>query len=87
MAPSLGNGQTISPPKPAQGADDQGACFTDYSGSIVIDAGALCVGYLDKVRGVLKVTDVAPADDPAIVPGFPEGAYHICDYHGICRKM
>ena len=41
---------------PASREENLGACFTDYSGSIVMDAGALCGGYLDEARGVLKVT-------------------------------
>lgn len=72
---------------PATKEENLGACFTDYSGSIVLDAGALCGGYLDEVRGVLKVTDVSPADYPAIVPGLPEGAYHIYDYQFFFRNL
>ena len=67
--------------------ENLGACFTDYSGSIVMDAGALCGGYLDEARGVLKVTDVSPSDYPAIVPGLPEGAYHIYDYQFFFRNL
>ena len=29
---------------------------------------------------MLKVTDVDPADYPAVLDIFPEGAYHIYDY-------
>lgn len=72
---------------PAAKEENLGACFTDYSGSIVLDAGALCGGYLDGIRGVLKVTDVSPADYPAIVPGLPEGAYHIYDYQFFFRNL
>lgn len=72
---------------PASKEENLGACFTDYSGSIVMDAGALCGGYLDEARGVLKVTDVSPSDYPAIVPGLPEGAYHIYDYQFFFRNL
>ena len=72
---------------PASREENLGACFTDYSGSIVMDAGALCGGYLDEARGVLKVTDVSPSDYPAIVPGLPEGAYHIYDYQFFFRNL
>lgn len=72
---------------PATKGENLGACFTDYSGSIVLDAGALCGGYMDETRGVLKVTDVSPVDYPAIVPGLPEGAYHIYDYQFFFRNL
>ena len=72
---------------PASREENLGACFTDYSGSIVMDDGALCGGYLDEARGVLKVTDVSPSDYPAIVPGLPEGAYHIYDYQFFFRNL
>lgn len=72
---------------PASKEENRGACFTDYSGSIVSDAGALCGGYIDEARGVLKVTDISPVDYPAIVPGLPEGAYHIYDYQFFFRNL
>ena len=37
-----------------------GACFTDYSGSIVEETPNLCGAYLDTERGTLKVMDVTP---------------------------
>ena len=72
---------------PASKEENLGACFTDYSGSIVTDAVGLCGGYIDEARGVLKVTDVSPEDYPAIVPGLPEGAYHIYDYQFFFRNL
>lgn len=72
---------------PASREENRGACFTDYSGSIVSDAGALCGAYIDDVRGALKVTDVSAKDYPAIVPGLPEGAYHIYDYQFFFRNL
>ena len=72
---------------PASKEENLGACFTDYSGSIVRDAGALCGAYIDPARGVLKVTDVSPEDYPAVVTGLPEGAYHIYDYQFFFRNL
>ncbi len=72
---------------PADKSENLGACFTDYSGAIVNERPALCGCYLDETRGVLKVTDVAIADYPAIVPGLPEGAYHVYDYQFFYRNL
>lgn len=64
-----------------------GACFTDYDGNIVSEVPALCGGYLEPERGVMKVTDMSMEDYPAIVPGLPEGAYHIYDYQFFFRNL
>ncbi len=64
-----------------------GACFTDYDGNIVSEVPALCGGYLEPERGVMKVTDVNMEDYPAIVPGLPEGAYHVYDYQFFFRNL
>ncbi len=64
-----------------------GACFTDYDGNITNEVVGLCGGYLDETRGTLKVTDVDAADYPAIVPGLPEGAYHVYDYQFFFRNL
>lgn len=72
---------------PADRSENLGACFTDYSGAIVNEIPALCGCYLDETRGALKVTDVAIADYPAIVPGLPEGAYHVYDYQFFYRNL
>ena len=40
---------------------------------------ALCGAYIGP-RGELVVTDVSPADYPAVIDIFPEGSYHIYDY-------
>ena len=72
---------------PAACTENLGACFTDYTGAIVSEVAALCGGYLDEARGVLKVTDVQMEDYPAIVPGLPEGAYHIYDYQFFFRNL
>ncbi|MBR0376423.1 MAG: DUF3089 domain-containing protein [Firmicutes bacterium] len=72
---------------PADKSDNPGACFTDYSGSIIREEPGLCGCYIDETRGVLKVTDVDSADYPAIIPGLPEGAYHIYDYQFFFRAL
>ena len=38
-------------------------------------------------RGVVKVTDVSAADYPAVVPGLPDGAYHVYDYLFFYRNL
>ena len=72
---------------PADRSENLGACFTDYSGSVSAETPALCGCYLDTERGVLKVTDLDPADYPAVVPGLPEGAYHVYDYLFFYRNL
>ena len=72
---------------PADKSENPGACFTRYSGEIRSEIPALCGGYLDTARGVMKVTDISPADYPAIVPGLPEGAYHVYDYQFFFRSL
>ena len=72
---------------PADKSENLGACFTDYSGAITGETPALCGCYLDPERGVLKVTDLNAADYPAVVPGLPEGAYHVYDYLFFYRNL
>ncbi len=72
---------------PADKGENPGACFTDYSGAVTAEQAALCGAYLDTERGVLKVTDIDPADYPAVVPGLPEGAYHVYDYMFFFRSL
>ena len=67
--------------------ENKGACFTDYDGNIAKEEPALCGGYIDEKRGVLKVTDISTEDYPAIVPGLPEGGYHIYDYQFFYRNL
>ena len=67
--------------------ENKGACFTDYDGNITKEVAGLLGGYLDETRGTLKVTDVSAADYPAIVPGLPEGAYHVYDYQFFFRNL
>ena len=72
---------------PASRDLNPGACFTDYSGAIVMENKGLCGCYVDVERGVLKVTDVDPADYPNYVPGLPDGAYHVYDYQFFYRAL
>lgn len=72
---------------PADKSENLGTCFTDYSGTITGEIPALCGCYLDEARGVVKVTDVSAADYPAVVPGLPEGAYHVYDYLFFYRNL
>lgn len=64
-----------------------GACFTDYSGTVVREVPQLTGCYIDSVRGTLKVTDI---DKKEFVPGlslFSEGVYHIYDYQFFYRNL
>lgn len=72
---------------PADKSENIGACFTDYSGGIRREEAGLCGCYIDETRGVLKVTDVEPENFGAIVPGLPEGGYHIYDYQFFFRNL
>ena len=72
---------------PADKSENLGACFTGYNGEIRSEQESLCGCYLDVERGVIKVTDIAAADYPPIVPGLPEGAYHVYDYQFFFRNL
>ena len=72
---------------PADRTENLGACFTRYSGEIKREEAQLCGCYLNGTRGVVKVTDLDPADYPPVVPGLPEGAYHIYDYQFFYRNL
>lgn len=72
---------------PADKSENAGACFTNYSGEIIREEAGLCGARLDTERGVVKVTDLEIADYPAIVPGLPEGGWHIYDYQFFFRNL
>lgn len=74
-------------PAPAPKSSNPGACFTDYSGSITKEVKNLCGCYIDEDRGVIKVTDIDPADFPAYLTLLPDGAYHIYDYQFFYRSL
>jgi len=67
--------------------ENLGACFTNYSGVVVLDAPNLCGAYLDENRGTLKVTDVTPEEYPAGLSFFEEGNYHLYDYQFFYRNL
>ncbi|MBR0085367.1 MAG: DUF3089 domain-containing protein, partial [Lachnospiraceae bacterium] len=71
----------------ADKSENLGACFTDSAGQVEEELAELCGCYLDTERGVVKVTDVDPADYPPVVPGLPDGAYHIYDYKFFYRNL
>ena len=73
--------------EPADKSENPGACFTRYSGEIKREEAGLCGCYIDEERGVLKVTDLDKADYAPVVPGLPEGAYHIYDYQFFFRAL
>lgn len=73
--------------EPADKSENPGACFTRYSGEIKREEVGLCGCYIDEERGVLKVTDLDKADYAPVVPGLPEGAYHIYDYQFFFRAL
>ena len=58
-----------------------------FDGKIKREEINLCGCYIDEERGVLKVTDVTPADFPPVLPIFPEGAYHLYDYQFFYRNL
>ena len=66
---------------------NKGACFTDYSGSILTEIPELTGAYLDPMRGALKVPDVSPADYPAGLSIFTDGIYHLYDYQFFYRNL
>ena len=72
---------------PADKSENRGACFTRYSGEIKREEAGLCGCAIDESRGVLKIADIDPADYPPIVPGLPEGAYHVYDYQFFFRNL
>lgn len=71
----------------ADQSENMGACFTDYSGGIANEIPNLCGCYLDTERGVVKVTDIDAKDYQPIVPGLPEGGYHVYDYQFFFRNL
>lgn len=72
---------------PAGKAENLGACFTDYDGSIVTEIPQLCGAYIDPIRGALKVTDVTPEEYPPVLTIFSDGVYHLYDYQFFYRNL
>lgn len=71
----------------ATAAENIGACFTNYSGAIMKEIPELCGGYLDPIRGTLKVTGVTPKEYPPALDIFAPGVYHIYDYQFFYRNL
>jgi len=72
---------------PALKSENHGACFTNYSGVILLEENELCGAYLDDKRGTLKVTDVTPEQYPAGLSFLEEGNYHLYDYQFFYRNL
>lgn len=63
----------------------EGACFTDYSGSITKEIPNLTGAYIDETRGTLKVTDINAEDYSNSL--FEDGIYHLYDYQFFYRNL
>ena len=74
-------------PQPAGKDQNDGACFTDYSGAVTKEIPALTGAYIDPGRGTLKVTDIDPAEYPPSLDLFGEGVYHLYDYQFFYRDL
>lgn len=72
---------------PASREENAGACFTDYSGSIVTEITHLTGAYIDPQRGALKVPDVSPQEYPPVLSIFSDGIYHLYDYQFFYRNL
>ena len=72
---------------PAGKEENLGACFTNYSGEITQETAELCGCFIDEIRGALKIMDIDAADSPPVVPGLPDGAYHVYDYQFFFRNL
>lgn len=72
---------------PASREENAGACFTDYSGSIVTEISHLTGAYIDPQRGALKVPDVSPQEYPPVLSIFSDGIYHLYDYQFFYRNL
>ena len=62
-----------------------GACFTDYSGTIIEEIPCLTGAYIDPERGTLKVTDVPSEEYSSAL--FGDGVYHLYDYQFFFRNL
>ena len=57
------------------------------SGEIKSEIPGFCGCYIDPDRGVIKVTDIDGAEYKPVVPGLPQGAYHLYDYQFFFRSL
>lgn len=72
---------------PASKEENDGACFTDYSGAIVTEIPQLTGAYIDPERGALKTPDVSAEEYPPVLSIFSEGIYHLYDYQFFYRNL
>lgn len=72
---------------PASKEENQGACFTDYEGNILLEVPQLTGAYIDQERGALKVPDVSPDTYPPVIDTFEAGVYHVYDYQFFYRNL
>ena len=63
----------------------EGACFTDYSGSITKEVENITGAYIDEERGTLIAIDIIPSDYSSSL--FPDGVYHLYDYQFFFRDL
>lgn len=71
----------------ADKSENDGACFTSYSGEIKTEIPQLTGAYIDETRGALKVTDVTAQDYPPVLSIFEDGVYHLYDYQFFYRNL
>ena len=72
---------------PADKSLNIGSRFMKSSGKIKSETEQLCGCYIDEERGALKVTDVNPAEYPAMLDILPEGSYHLYDYQFFFKNL
>ena len=72
---------------PADKSLNIGSRFMKSSGKIKGESEQLCGCYIDEERGVLKVTEVTPAEYPAVLDILPEGSYHLYDYQFFFKNL
>lgn len=66
---------------------NRGACFTDYSGEVTKEVPEFTGAFICPERGVLKISDVRPAEYAKVLDIFPDGAYHMYDYMFFYRNL
>lgn len=68
--------------------ENLGACFTDYTGEVLLEIPALTGAYLDETRGTLIVDDSITAEDyPPVLAIFEDGIFHLYDYLFFYRNL
>ena len=72
---------------PADRSENKGACFTDRTGAITEEIPGLTGGYIDEVRGTLKVTDVTSDEYTPGLSIFQDGVFHRFDFQFFYRNL